>query len=113
MVDGSLAVVQLTAWQIVAFLCTWFGGVLFNFTNKVTRDGIGVKEYWTHNPLAMMTSFIVSLGICITMLLQGETNHLTYFTVAFMAENLINRQTAKPSKRSRGRKHDVEQDKEQ
>lgn len=100
----GVAELQLSTWQIVAFLCTWLGGVLFNFTNKVTRDGIGVAEYWTKNPLAIAASFIVSLGICITMLLSGETNHITYFTVAFMAENLINRQPAKPHKRDKKRR---------
>ncbi|WOL24649.1 hypothetical protein fHeYen902_303c [Yersinia phage fHe-Yen9-02] len=81
---------HLTWIQMVAFLCSWAGGVLVNYVNKTTREGLDWKEYWTRNPLTTIASLVVSFGICISMLLSDETNHLTYFSVAFMAENLIN-----------------------
>ncbi len=80
----------LTVWQVLAFFCTWLGGVLVNYINRVAREGMDWKEYWTHNPIKVLSSLFVSLGICITLLVDGEANHLTYFSVAFMAENLIN-----------------------
>lgn len=88
--DLGSTVVHLSGWQIFALLLTWSGGVLVNYANKVSREGVDRVEYWTRNPLATISSIVVSLGICISLILSGETNHLTYFTVAFMAENLIN-----------------------
>lgn len=87
---GTVADAPLTFWQVIAALLTWMGGVLFNYINRISREGMDWKEYWTHSPLKVLSSLFVSLGICISLLLSGETNHLTYFTVAFMAENLMN-----------------------
>lgn len=87
---GSIADTPLTFWQVIAVLFTWLGGVLFNFINRVSREGMDWKEYWTHNPLKVLSSLFVSLGICISMMVSGNTDHLTYFTVSFMAENLMN-----------------------
>lgn len=89
-VATSAAAGHLTVLEIVAFICTWAGGVLVNYVNKSARERLGWKQYWTRNPLTTVASLIVSFGLCISLLLSEETNHLTYFSVAFMAENLIN-----------------------
>ena len=86
----SQAVEHLSAFEIFAYMCSWLAGVLLNYANKVKREGVGKWEYWTSNPFASIASILVSLGICMTMLTSGEANHVTYFSVAFMAENLIN-----------------------
>ena len=89
-VATSAAAGHLTVLEIVAFFCTWAGGVLVNYVNKSARERLGWKQYWTRNPLTTVASLVVSFGLCISLLLSEETNHLTYFSVAFMAENLIN-----------------------
>lgn len=89
-VATSAAAGHLTVLEIVAFLCTWAGGVLVNYVNKTVREKLNWKEYWSMNPLTTVASLVVSFGLCISLLLSEETNHLTYFSVAFMAENLIN-----------------------
>jgi len=76
--------------QLFGFLCTWVGGVLVNYVNKTKRDGLGWKEYWTDNPLSTVASVFVSIGLFVNLIGSGETNHITFFSVAFMAENLIN-----------------------
>ena len=89
-VATSAAAGHLTVLEVIAFICTWAGGVLVNYVNKSARERLGWKQYWTRNPLTTVASLIVSFGLCISLLLSEETNHLTYFSVAFMAENLIN-----------------------
>lgn len=81
---------HLTMFEIVAFLCTWAGGVMVNYVNKTVREKLNWKEYWSRNPVTTIASLIVSFGLCLSLLISEETNHLTYFSVAFMAENLIN-----------------------
>lgn len=86
----SAAAGHLTVLEMIAFLCTWAGGVLVNYVNKTVREKLNWKEYWLRNPLTTVASLIVSFGLCISLLISQEMNHLTYFSVAFMAENLIN-----------------------
>lgn len=81
---------HLTVFEIVAFLCTWAGGVMVNYVNKTVREKLNWKEYWSRNPVTTIASLVVSFGLCLSLLISEETNHLTYFSVAFMAENLIN-----------------------
>lgn len=92
------AVTHLPAWDIVAFVFTYIGGVMVNYIVKTKREHMNWKEYWTLNPVTSIAALCVSTGMCITLLSQGETNHLTYFAVAFVAENLINIQTTKSEK---------------
>lgn len=94
------AVQHLSTVEILAYVCTYIGGVLMNYIVKTKREGLDWKQYWTLNPVTSLAAVLVSTGMCITLLLQGETNHLTYFSIAFMAENLINTQTTKNEQKS-------------
>lgn len=76
--------------QVFGYLCTWVGGVLINYVQKTKRDGLDWRKYWTNNPFSTVASIFVSIGIFVNLISSGETNHITYFSVAFMAENLIN-----------------------
>lgn len=107
----SAAAGHLTVLEIIAFLCTWAGGVLVNYVNKTVRESLNWKEYWSRNPLTTVASLVVSFGLCISLLISEETNHLTYFSVAFMAENLINSRGAGDgnSKRSKRDEEDEEE----
>ncbi|MEG0374824.1 MAG: hypothetical protein RR672_04250 [Raoultibacter sp.] len=91
---------HLSTVEILAYVCTYIGGVLMNYIVKTKREGLDWKQYWTLNPVTSLAAVLVSTGMCITLLLQGETNHLTYFSIAFMAENLINTQTTKNEQKS-------------
>ena len=91
---------HLSTVEILAYDCTYIGGVLMNYIVKTKREGLDWKQYWTLNPVTSLAAVLVSTGMCITLLLQGETNHLTYFSIAFMAENLINTQTTKNEQKS-------------
>lgn len=76
--------------QLFGFLCTWVGGVLVNYVQKTKREGLDWRQYWTNNPFSTVASVFVSIGLFINLIGSGETNHITFFSVAFMAENLIN-----------------------
>ncbi|AWY08354.1 hypothetical protein HOT49_gp076 [Erwinia phage vB_EamM_Alexandra] len=85
--------------QIVAFLLSYVGGVLMNYVIKTKREGLNWKEYWTSNPISSIAAVFVSTGMFIGMLTAGQTDHLTYFSLAFTVENLINTQTTKATKK--------------
>lgn len=89
------AVHQLSSIEIAAYVLTYMGGVLMNYIVKTKREHMDWKAYWTLNPVTSVAAILVSTGMCISLILNGETNHLTYFSLAFMAENLINTQTTK------------------
>ena len=74
---------------------SYIGGVLMNYVIKTKREGLNWKEYWTLNPISSIAAVCVSTGMFIGMLTTGQTDHLTYFSLAFTVENLINTQTAK------------------
>lgn len=88
-------VITQPAIQVVAFLFSYVGGVLMNYVVKTKRDGLNWKEYWTLNPISSVAAVFVSTGMFIGMLTTGQTDHLTYFSLAFTVENLINTQTSK------------------
>lgn len=92
------AVAHLSALEIFAFLCSYLGGVLVNYVVKTKREHMGWKEYWTLNPVSSIASVLVSTGMFITLLSQQQTDHLTYFSLAFTVENLINTQATKGEK---------------
>ena len=94
------ALSQMPTIQIVAFLFSYIGGVLTNYVVKTKREGLNWKEYWTLNPIASIGAAFVSTGMFIGMLVNGQTDHLTYFSLAFTVENLINTQTTKAQKQS-------------
>lgn len=92
------ALSQMPTIQIVAFLFSYIGGGLTNYVVKTKREGLNWKEYWTLNPIASIGAVFVSTGMFIGMLVNGQTDHLTYFSLAFTVENLINTQTSKAQK---------------
>lgn len=92
--------------QIVAFLFSYIGGVLTNYVVKTKREGLNWKEYWTLNPIASIGAVFVSTGMFIGMLVNGQTDHLTYFSLAFTVENLINTQTSKAAQKQDQEKQD-------
>ncbi|QZE57287.1 hypothetical protein MPK71_gp078 [Erwinia phage pEa_SNUABM_1] len=92
------ALSQMPTIQIVAFLFSYIGGVLTNYVVKTKREGLNWKEYWTLNPIASIGAVFVSTGMFIGMLVNNQTDHLTYFSLAFTVENLINTQTSKAQK---------------
>lgn len=86
--------------QLLGFLCTWIGGILVNYVQKTKREGLDWRQYWTNNPFSTVASIFVSVGLFINLLGSGETNHITFFSVAFMAESLINNATNRDAEKS-------------
>ncbi|QYW03041.1 hypothetical protein pEaSNUABM14_00081 [Erwinia phage pEa_SNUABM_14] len=89
---------HLSYTDIFAFTCTYIGGVLMNYIVKTRREHLGWKEYWTLNPVASIAALCVSTGMMISLIRSGQTDHLTYFSLAFTVENLINTQISKSKK---------------
>lgn len=89
---------HLSYTDIFAFTCTYIGGVLMNYIVKTRREKLSWKEYWTLNPVASIAALCVSTGMMITLVKSGQTDHLTYFSLAFTVENLINTQVSKVKK---------------
>ena len=86
---------QMPTIQIVGFFLSYVGGVLMNYVVKTKREGLNWKEYWTLNPISSVAAVFVSTGMFIGLLMNGQTDHLTYFSLAFTVENLVNMQTTK------------------
>ncbi len=89
------AVQHLSALEIVAYVFSYIGGMLLNYAVKTKRSNMDWKQYWTSNPISSIAAVFVTTGMCITLLISGESNHLTYLGIAFTVENLINTQTTK------------------
>lgn len=86
-----MEVVQLSTLELVAFAMTSLGGLLINFLNKAATEKLTWKDYWSSKPLNTVASILVSSGMFVSLILSGETNHLTYISASFMADVLINR----------------------
>lgn len=85
--DGT----ALTQWHYLAFILAWVGGILTRFAQAVRTEKVSAKQYFVSYPMSTMAALCVSLAVCIVMALQGENSLVTYFSVAFVVETLINR----------------------
>lgn len=82
---------DLSVLHYIAFALAWLGGILTRFAQQVNIEKIDFRQYFVERPMLTAASLCISLAITIVLFLQGETNIITYFSVTFVAETLINK----------------------
>ena len=69
----------------------WMAGVLLHLGASCAKHKVSVRDYFFSRPLSTAASLLVSLGIAVHSLIQGDTEFMTYFGTAYLAESLINK----------------------
>lgn len=77
---------------IILSLACWFGGVAAHFLKRCYMEDMAIVDYWKSKPYASVSSIVAGLVVyLITLITSGNANLITFFTIGYILDSVINR----------------------